>query len=125
MGKKSGSKSMKRLERPELMGHREEVQQVHHKAQPGPVLDRERLLARRRAPRPPRLVQNQREIDNVLSDGAGPRRRVPRHDASFPVGLFNVIAGPEGGARFRLIPSPDGLVPTKVAKDRRTSSSAG
>jgi small subunit ribosomal protein S4e len=48
----------------------------------------------------------------VLVDG------VARKNASFPVGLFNVITVPKEGVAFRLIPSSDGLKARKVAKDQ-------
>src|SRR5208283_327781 len=64
------------------------------------------------------LVHNKREIDNVLSHSQVLVDGVARRDASFPVGLFNVITVPKEGVSFRLIPSSDGLKARKVGKEQ-------
>ena len=50
------------------------------------------------------LVQNSREINDVLSSSQMLVDGVARHDAAFSVGLFNVIEVPKEGLAFRLIP---------------------
>ena len=64
------------------------------------------------------LVQNRREIDSVLSHSEILVDGVARKEASFPVGLFNVITVPKEDMAFRLIPSSDGLA---AKRSRRNS----
>ena len=63
-------------------------------------------------------MENSREVNNVLSGSQILVDGVPRHDAAFSVGLFNVIEVPKEGLAYRLIPSRDGLAPKKVSKDQ-------
>ncbi len=58
------------------------------------------------------MVATQKEVMQVLTRKAGARWTAsPRHDPGFPVGLFDVVSIPKEGKAFRLVPSPDGLVP--------------
>jgi small subunit ribosomal protein S4e len=118
MAKKSGSKSLKRLSAPRSWDIERKASRFIIKPSPGPystelgyplgVALRDLL----------HMVQNKREIDNVLSHSQVLVDGVPRHDASFPVGLFNVIAVPKEGLAYRLVPSSDGLTARRVSKDQ-------
>ena len=118
MAKKSGSKSLKRLSAPRSWDIERKSSRFIIKPSPGPystangyplgVALRDLL----------QLVQNRREIDSVLAHSEILVDGVARKDASFPVGLFNVIAVPKENLAFRLIPSADGLAARKVAKDQ-------
>jgi small subunit ribosomal protein S4e len=118
MAKKSGSKSLKRLSAPRSWDIQRKSSRFIIKPSPGPysiqngyplgVALRDLL----------QLVQNRREIDSVLSNSEILVDGVARKDASFPVGLFNVIAVPKEDMAFRLIPSSDGLTARKVAKEQ-------
>jgi small subunit ribosomal protein S4e len=118
VAKKSGSKSQKRLSAPRSWDIDRKSSRFIIKPSPGPyglekayplgVALRDLL----------HLVENKREVDNVLSHAQVLVDGVARRDASFPVGLFNVIAIPKEGIAFRLIPSSDGLAARKVAKEQ-------
>ena len=118
MAKKSGSKSLKRLSAPRSWDIERKSSRFIIKPSPGPysiqnsyslgVAIRDLL----------HLVHNKREIDNVLSHSQVLVDGVARRDASFPVGLFNVITVPKEGVSFRLIPSSDGLKARKVGKEQ-------
>ncbi len=118
MAKKSGSKTLKRLSAPRTWDIERKSQRFIIRPSPGPyslkdgyplgVVLRDLL----------HLVQNKKEIDNVLSHAQILVDGVPRRDASFPVGLFNVIAVPREGLAFRLIPSSDGLSARSIGKDQ-------
>src|SRR5580704_16142691 len=97
MAKKSGSKSLKRLSAPRSWDIGRKSSRFIIKPSPGPysiqngyplgVALRDLL----------HLVENKREVDNVLSHAQILVDGVARRDASFPVGLFNVIAVPKEG----------------------------
>jgi len=118
MAKKSGSKSLKRLSAPRSWDIERKSSRFIIKPSPGPysiqnsyslgVAIRDLL----------HLVQNKREIDNVLSHSQILVDGVARRDSSFPVGLFNVITVPKEGIYFRLVPSSDGLKARKVGKEQ-------
>jgi small subunit ribosomal protein S4e len=118
MAKKSGSKSLKRLSAPRSWDIERKSSRFIIRPSPGPysidssyslgVAIRDLL----------HLVQNKREIDNVLSHSQVLVDGVARKSASFPVGLFNVISVPKEGISFRLVPSSDGLKARKIGKDQ-------
>lgn len=118
MGKKSGSKSLKRLSAPKNWNIDRKVARFATKPKPGAysiaggyslgVALRDVLG----------LVDNGREVNAVLSNSQILVDGVPRKDAGFAVGLFNVIEVPKEGLAFRLIPSPDGLTAKKVANSQ-------
>jgi small subunit ribosomal protein S4e len=118
MAKTSGSKSLKRLSAPRSWDIARKSSRFIIKPSPGPysiqngyplgVALRDLL----------HLVQNKREVDNVLAHAQILVDGVVRRDASFPVGLFNVIAVPKEGVAFRLIPSSDGLAARTVGKEQ-------
>jgi small subunit ribosomal protein S4e len=118
MAKKSGSKSLKRLSAPKHWDIDRKSNRFAIKPQPGAysVEDGYSLGVALRDILG--LVQNSREINDVLSSSQILVDGVARHDAAFSVGLFNVIEVPKEGLAFRLIPSRDGLTPRKVAKDQ-------
>jgi len=115
MGKKSGSKSLKRLSAPKNWKIDRKTNRFAIRPKPGAysiaggyslgVALRDVLG----------LVENAREVNSVLSGSQILVDGVPRRDAAFSVGLFNVIEVPKEGLAFRLIPSPDGLAAKKVA----------
>jgi small subunit ribosomal protein S4e len=118
MAKKSGSKSLKRLSAPRSWDIERKSSRFIIRPSPGPY-SIERSYSLGVAIRDLlHLVQNKREIDNVLSHSQVLVDGVARKNASFPVGLFNVITVPKEGVSFRLIPSSDGLKARKVGKDQ-------
>jgi small subunit ribosomal protein S4e len=117
MAKKSGSKSLKRLSAPRSWDIERKSSRFIINPSPGPYSIRNAYPLGVALRDLLHLVQNKREIDNVLSHAQVLVDGVPRRDASFPVGLFNVIAVPKEGLAFRLIPSSDGLTARKVNKD--------
>jgi len=60
------------------------------------------------------MVATQKEVMQVLTRGEVLVDGVPRHDPGFPVGLFDVVSVPKENKAFRLVPSPDGLVPRDI-----------
>jgi small subunit ribosomal protein S4e len=60
------------------------------------------------------MVATQKEVMQVLTRGEVLVDGAPRHDPGFPVGLFDVVSIPKEGKSFRLVPSPDGLVPKDI-----------
>jgi len=60
------------------------------------------------------MVSTQKEVEQVLNRGEVLVDGSPRRDPGFPVGLFDVVSVPKEGKSFRLVPSPDGLVPVEV-----------
>jgi small subunit ribosomal protein S4e len=118
VAKKSGSKSLKRLSAPRSWNIERKSSRFIIKPSPGPYAI-ERAYPLGVALRDLlHLVQNKREIDNVLSRAQILVDGVARRDPSFPVGLFNVISVPKEEVAFRLIPSADGLAARKVGKEQ-------
>ena len=115
MGKKSGSKSLKRLSAPKNWDIDRKSKRFAIRPKPGAysISDGYSLGVALRDVLG--LVTNSREVNNVLSSSQILVDGVPRRDAAFSVGLFNVIEVPREGLAFRLIPSPDGLAARKVA----------
>lgn len=60
-------------------------------------------------------VATHKEVTQVLTKRQVLVDGVPRQDPGFPVGLFDVVSIPKEGKSFRLVPSPDGLVPRDIA----------
>jgi small subunit ribosomal protein S4e len=118
MGKKSGSKSLKRLSAPKSWDIGRKGKRFAIKPKPGAYSLQDGYSLGVALRDVLGLVQNSREINEVLSGSQILVDGVPRHDAAFSVGLFNVIEVPKEGLAFRLIPSPDGLKPRKVGKDQ-------
>lgn len=118
MGKKSGSKSLKRLSAPKHWDIGRKSSRFAIKPKPGAYSIEEGYSLGVALRDILGLVQNSREINDVLSSSQVLVDGVARHDAGFSVGLFNVIEVPKEGLAFRLIPSPDGLSPKKVDKEQ-------
>jgi small subunit ribosomal protein S4e len=118
MGKKSGSNRLKRLSAPKHWDIGRKAHRFAIKPQPGAYSLEDGYSLGVALRDVLSLVQNSREINEVLSGSQVLVDGVPRHDAAFSVGLFNVIEVPREGLVFRLIPSPDGLAARKVAKDQ-------
>lgn len=114
MGKKSGRRSTKRISAPASWDIARKEARFVTKPTPGPhstglsyslaVVLRDLL----------ELVQSQKEVTQVLTRGDVLVDGVPRRDPGFSVGLFDVVSVPAEGKSFRLVPSPDGLVPTEI-----------
>ena len=114
MGKKSGRTKMKRLSAPRSWDIARKEARFITKPSPGThavaksyslaVVLRD-LLG---------MVATQKEVTQVLTRGEVLVDGVPRHDPGFPVGLFDVVSIPKEGKSFRLVPSPDGLVPRDI-----------
>ncbi len=114
MGKKSGRGKMKRLSAPGSWNIARKEARFVTKPSPGThsveksyslaVVLRD-LLG---------MVATQKEATKVLTLREVLVDGVPRHDPGFPVGLFDVVSIPKEGKSFRLVPSPDGLVPRDV-----------
>ncbi|HUI00350.1 MAG TPA: 30S ribosomal protein S4e [Nitrososphaerales archaeon] len=60
------------------------------------------------------VVSSHKETVSVLNRGDVLVDGSPRRDPGFPVGLFDVVSVPKEGKSYRLVPSPDGLVPVEV-----------
>jgi small subunit ribosomal protein S4e len=60
------------------------------------------------------MVASQKEVMQVLTARQVLVDGVPRRDPGFAVGLFDVVSIPKEGKTFRLVPSPDGLVPVDI-----------
>jgi small subunit ribosomal protein S4e len=118
MAKKSGSKSMKRLSAPQSWDIERKSRRFIIKPSPGPYSTADSYPLGVALRDLLHLVQNKREVDHVLSNSQILVDGVARKDASFPVGLFNVITVPKEGVAYRLIPSADGLSARKVAKEQ-------
>lgn len=118
MGKKGGRNRLKRLSAPRSWDIPRKARRFATKPSPGPyslegsyslgVAMRDLLS----------LVLNTKEAERVLNRSQILVDGVPRRDAAFPVGLFNVIQVPKEGTAFRLIPSPDGLSARSVSGDQ-------
>jgi small subunit ribosomal protein S4e len=114
MGKKSGRRGMKRISAPRSWDISRKAARFVTKPSAGPhpiegcyslsVVLRDKLG----------VVSNQKEVVQVLSRGDVLVDGVPRRDPGFAVGLFDVVSVPKEGKSFRLVPSPDGLVPTDI-----------
>lgn len=114
MGKKNGSKKMKRLSAPKSWDISRKSARFVTKPSPGPhptersyslaVVLRDFLG----------MVATQKEATQVLNRGDVLVDGVARLDPGFPVGLFDVVTVPKEGKSFRLVPSPDGLVPRDI-----------
>jgi len=114
MGKKSGRGKMKRISAPRTWDiARKEARFVTKPSPGGHPLERcyslavvlRDLLG---------MVATQKEVMQVLTRGEVLVDGAPRHDPGFPVGLFDVVSVPKEGKSFRLVPSPDGLVPRVI-----------
>ena len=114
MGKKSGRGKMKRISAPRMWDiARKEARFVTKPSPGGHPLEKcyslavvlRDLLG---------MVATQKEVMQVLTRGEVLVDGAPRHDPGFPVGLFDVVSVPKEGKSFRLVPSPDGLVPRVI-----------
>lgn len=114
MGKKSGRRSMKRISAPKSWDIARKEARFVTKPSPGghPVARSYSLAVVLRDLL--RMVASQREVTKVLTQGQVLVDGVARSDPGFPVGLFDVVSIPREGKSFRLVPSPDGLVPRDV-----------
>ncbi len=114
MGKKGGKNKMKRLAAPKSWDISRKGERFVFKTRPGPypisasyplgVIIRD--LAG--------MVETNREIKHVVRTGKVLVDGKARDSASFGVGLFDVVSVPSEAANFRLVPTPKGLVLSKV-----------
>jgi small subunit ribosomal protein S4e len=120
MGKKGGKNKLKRLAAPRSWDISRKSSRFIYKPSPGthPIDSAYPLgvVIRDLAA----LAGTSREVKYMVKTGKvlvdGKERRAPR----FPVGLFNLVSIPLEGVDFRLVPSPRGLVLTKVAAEEAT-----
>lgn len=114
MGKKGGSRGMKRISAPKSWDIARKAARFVTKPSPGThPIDRSYSLAvvlRDLLG----MVETQKEVTQVLTRGDVLVDGVPRRDPGFPVGLFDVVSIPAENKSFRLVPSPDGLVATDI-----------
>ena len=114
MGKKSGRHKLKRISAPRSWDiARKEGRFVTKPSPGGHALNKAYSLAvilRDKLG----MVSNQKEVTQVLTLGQVLVDGVPRKDPGFAVGLFDVVSIPKEGKSFRLVPSPDGLVPRDI-----------
>lgn len=110
MGKKSGSRTMKRISAPRSWDIARKEARFITKPSPGshPIEKSYSLAVVLRDLLG--MVSTQKEVMQVLTRGEVLVDGVARHDPGFSVGLFDVVSVPKEGKAFRLIPSPDGLV---------------
>jgi len=125
MAKKGGRNRLKRLAAPKLWDLERKKERFTFKSTPGPhalarsyplgVVLRD-LVG---------LVRNSRELRHALNEGEvlvdGKVRRAP----TFPVGLFDVISVPSENLSIRMLPSPKGLLPSKIGKEESTKKLCG
>jgi small subunit ribosomal protein S4e len=114
LGKKSGRGKMKRISAPrEWDIARKEARFITKPSPGGHPLEKSyslsvvlrNLLG---------MVASQKEVMQVLTRREVLVDGVARRDPGFPVGLFDVVSIPKEGKAFRLVPSPDGLVPRDI-----------
>jgi small subunit ribosomal protein S4e len=114
LGKKSGRGKMKRISAPKSWDiARKEARFVTKPSPGGHPIDRAYSLAvvlRDLLG----MVATQKETMHVLTRGEVLVDGVARHDPGFAVGLFDVVSVPKENKSFRLVPSPDGLVPVDI-----------
>lgn len=114
MGKKGGRRTLKRISAPKSWDiARKEARFVTKPSPGGHPIDRAYSLSvilRDKLG----MVSSQREANQVLYNGQVLVDGVPRKDPGFAVGLFDVVTIPKEGKSFRLVPSPDGLVPRDI-----------
>ena len=114
MGKKSGSRIMKRLSAPGSWDiARKEARFITKPSPGGHSIEKSYSLAvvlRDLLG----MVATQKEVMQVLTRREVLVDGVARLDPGFPVGLFDVVTIPKEGKSFRLVPSPDGLVPRDI-----------
>jgi small subunit ribosomal protein S4e len=118
MGKKSGSKSLKRLSAPKHWDIGRKGDRFAIKPKPGAYSLEDGYSLGVALRDVLNLVQNKREARSVLSSSEILVDGVARRDPAFSVGLFNVIEVPKEGIAYRLIPSPDGLKARQVSKEQ-------
>jgi small subunit ribosomal protein S4e len=114
MGKKGGRRTIKRISAPRLWNISRKDARFITKPSPGShpiekcyplaVVLRD-LLG---------VVASQREVMQVLTRGDVLVDGTARADPGFSVGLFDVVSIPKESKSFRLVPSPDGLVPRDI-----------
>jgi len=121
MGKKGGRNRLKRLAAPRSWDLERKRKRFTFKPLPGPHAIAKSyplgLTIRDLAG----LVKSARELKYVINSGKvlvdGRVRRTP----SFPVGLFDVITVPTENLFFRLVPSPKGLLLSRIANEESGS----
>jgi small subunit ribosomal protein S4e len=115
MGKKGGRNKLKRLASPRSWDIARKEARFVYKPLPGPHAIRSSyplgVVVRDLAG----LVGGGRELKKVTKTGKVLVDGSPRRSPSFPVGLFDVVSVPSEGLTFRLVPSPKGLLLSKVS----------
>ena len=125
MAKKGGRNRLKRLAAPRLWDLERKKKRFTFKPTPGPHAIAKSyplgVVLRDLAG----LVKNARELRLAVNAGKvlvdGKVRRTP----TFPVGLFDVIRVPSENLSFRMVPSPKGLLLSKIGKDESAKKLCG
>ncbi len=125
MAKKGGRNRLKRLAAPKLWDIERKKKRFTFKPTPGPHAIGKSyplgVVLRDLAG----LVKNARELRYAINSGMvlvdGKVRRTP----TFPVGLFDVVRVPSENLFFRMVPSPKGLLLSKIGKDESAKKLCG
>jgi small subunit ribosomal protein S4e len=114
LGKKSGRTKMKRISAPRSWNIARKEARFITKPSPGthPIAKSYSLAVVLRDLLG--MVATQKEVMQVLTRREVLVDGIQRRDPGFPVGLFDVVSIPKEGKAFRLVPSPDGLVPRDI-----------
>jgi small subunit ribosomal protein S4e len=114
LGKKSGSNRMKRLAAPRSWDIERKKKRFVFKSLPGPHAASKSyplgVLIRDLA----KLAKNERELSYVANAGKLLVDGKVRKSGAFPVGLFDTLSVPSEGLDFRVVPSPKGLLLSKI-----------
>lgn len=114
MTKKSGSNRMKRLSAPRQWNIGRKGDRFAFKPSPGPYSTEGSYPLGTIVRDILGMVDDARELRRVITSGQIMVDGVPRKSLTFPVGLFNVVEVPKEGVAFRMVPSPDGLLTSRV-----------
>lgn len=118
MGKKSGSRTLKRLSAPKHWDIGRKGDRFAIRPNPGAYSIEDGYSLGVALRDILKLAGNKREVRSVLSASQILVDGVARRSPAFSVGLFNVIEVPKENIAFRLIPSPDGLKAKQVPKEQ-------
>ena len=114
MGKKGGRNKLKRLAAPKSWDISRKSSRFVFKPRPGPHSTSASYplgLVVRSIGSTEYLI---RELNFMLQTGKVLVDGKERRETGFPVGLFDLVSVPSEGATYRMLPTPKGLVPSKV-----------
>ncbi|MDA4127938.1 MAG: 30S ribosomal protein S4e [Thaumarchaeota archaeon] len=114
MAKKSGSNKLKRLAAPKMWDLERKRKRFVFKTLPGPYATEKSyplgVIIRDLA----HLTKNEREASYIVNAGKVLVDGKVRKSLSFPVGLFDTVSIPSEELKFRIVPSPKGLLLSKI-----------